>query len=218
MDRRVIVAGLTIGLGQVVAGIPAPSPERDAALVKMLAKDHSPQPRLTNVILRVEDRDILLDSVLGGFSARNGIVSFHFFLEFEDAKAPVRTKDTTPSVIFGFKGSPRGRVFLVKTLRDVPEDTRALRMGVVGLVSMTEIALPDRSWIVPVSRAELSPGVWCFTPQKPLEPGEYGLFQRGPGVILELFDFDVAGVHKDKEASSHEDAEKIREAHKKDLE
>jgi hypothetical protein len=169
---------------------------REAALEKLLAPHRKFMSGIGAVVLRTKKEDVGLDGVPGSFATAYAFVTVLLYNDFPDAKAPVRTTDKTAKLWVAFDGSIRGRLFLVKAKTNRSKNTRSVKVGTSGYGSISSMTSPDQDWVIACTTKEVKPGVWEFTPNAPLETGEYGLFAsiqgggRGVGGG-ELFDFGI---------------------------
>jgi hypothetical protein len=175
---------------------PAPDPRADT-LTKLLEPKADTKTCVQAAVLHTKDKDLPLEGMLGGFATTYAFITILIYSDFPELAAPARTIDTQPTILVRSPGSPRGKLFLVKVEVNKKKGNRSLKMGNSGFGSMSSIQTPDQDWVIPVTTKEVQPEVWEFTPQKPLKPGEYGLFASlaagvTPGGIGgQLFDFGV---------------------------
>lgn len=104
------------------------------------------------------------------------------WLKYDGATASVRTKDRRPSLELASEGDPTKSGWYWVQLDQNGKGSEAYRSfdlnTKTGAWTATLSADPDKGVVVAVSVAQASPGVWRLTPDKPLKPGEYGLYYR----------------------------------------
>ena len=148
-------------------------------------------------MLHTRDKDLSLESMVGGFATTYAVFAVLFYSDFPELAAPARTSDTQPSVLVRSSGSPRGKIFMVRVEVNKRKGNRSLKMGNSGFGSVSGITTPDQDWVIPVTTKEVQPEIWEFKPQKPLKPGEYGIFATlatgaiPGGIGGQLYDFGI---------------------------
>lgn len=130
-----------------------------------------------NVGLSVNGSDTPLQATMGQdrFFGFMGYGVIHRV--FLGAKSRDRTKETQPSVTFKLDYSPVDRAYLVKLDESQKEDYRSFKNTRRKTGDGMTVGPPDDS-IIPCTATEVSQGLWKFTPNAKLKPGEYGLYFR----------------------------------------
>ncbi len=177
------------------ASTPAPE-SRESILVKLLTVKHETASGVHAAVLSDSQKDQPLDGLVGSFGSTYAFITVLFYSDFPELASPIRTPDPRPHIYVAFDANPRGRLFLVKTRVNRSKNTRSVKMGTSGYGSVSSVTSPDQDWVIPSTVKLIRPGIWEFTPNKELFPGEYGLFATlqagnigaGGG---ELFDFGV---------------------------
>jgi hypothetical protein len=144
----------------------------------------------SEVVLCTKGGDFKLASIGGSVSSTYAFVTMLMFADFPGRHASVRTKDARPSILLHSQNSPTGRYFFVKAKSNEKDDTRSVKMGRMHLFTVKSITAPDKDWVIKVSLTQESPGVWRLTPERDLEPGEYGILDAG-GSTPQMYDFGI---------------------------
>ena len=137
--------------------------------------------------LVTKDGEVELRSIAGSPSHTWAYVTTLFFMDYPGTAADTRTKDRLPSFMVRCQQSPVGRYFLVKAESNKKDLTRSVKLGSRGMFTNKSLTNPDKDSTIQFTAKEQSGGIWRVTPQKELEPGEYGLWVRDQ----ELYDFGV---------------------------
>jgi hypothetical protein len=151
------------------------------------------------VIIRTKDGDKKLISIEGAVGINSHIIGMSCHCDFPETAAPVNFKDANPTLYVAFKGSIRGRIFLVKTEPENRLGTRSVRMGVIDFFgTSSSVEFPDMEWVIPTTNKEVRPGIWELKPKAPLSSGEYGIFRYLGKNLFELYDFGIDAGQKAK--------------------
>jgi len=115
------------------------------------------------------------------------------FIVFSDLNASTRTKDRLPSVVIATERNPSEKYWLVKLDQDDDEDAldRSLDVQSPGAWGGVLSSAPEDDFIVDCSVSEDKPGLWRFTPEKNLKPGEYALYTSRGEAAGTIYDFSV---------------------------
>jgi hypothetical protein len=135
------------------------------------------------VKVKATDGTIELASMVGlkeqGAVPFRGLVGW---IKYDGTKATPRTKDRRPSIEMQTDGDPvKGGWFFVSLEQNgsAKDGYRSFDLKTqTGAWSSTLTSAPDPGTVIAVDCVEASPGLWKLTPQKPLKPGEYGLYYR----------------------------------------
>lgn len=155
--------------------------DRTAAAAK--ARPSGEGSGVGQVTVKATDGTVELASAVGlkeqGAVPFRGLVGW---IKYDGLKATPRTKDRRPSIDMQTDGDPiKGGWFLV-SLEQNGSGKDAYRSfdlkTQTGAWSSTLTSAPDPGTVIAVECVEVSPGLWKLTPQKPLKPGEYGLYYR----------------------------------------
>jgi hypothetical protein len=115
------------------------------------------------------------------------------FVVFQGVSAPVKTQDRRPSIVFTSERNPEDVFWLVKLDQDDDEDAmdRSIDVQSPGAWGGVLSSAPEDDFIVDCEMAEEKTGLWRYTPEKNLKPGEYALYTfKGEGSVT-IFDFSV---------------------------
>lgn len=137
--------------------------------------------------LVTQEGEFDLRSIAGSPSQTWAYVTTLLFMDYPGLKAETRTKDRKPTFIVRSQQSPVGRYFLVKAESNKKDLSRSVKLGSRGMFTHKSVTNPDKDWTVLFTAKEQGGGFWQITPQKDLEPGEYGVWVRDQ----ELYDFGV---------------------------
>lgn len=129
-----------------------------------------------------------LESMVGNMSY--GFLGAMTFNDFPGARAQIRTKDHSPTILLNFKSNPKGKFFLVKTDPSKKKEKRSVKLGHGFMKNST---IPDKDWTVPCTFTHERAHSWQMSPAHPLEPGEYGVYVASNNMLAagELYDFGV---------------------------
>ncbi len=109
------------------------------------------------------------------------------FLNYPGLHATITTGDLRPSVVIHSEFDPKEHYFLGKLDPDTKINARSLKVKSKSRgFSYSGGLRPDEDWVAAYTATEEEKGVWKLTPNRDLEPGEYGLFDG-----LRLFGFAV---------------------------
>jgi hypothetical protein len=135
--------------------------------------------------------DVVLESTQGSMG-RSGYGAFTYMhFDFSGSRSVVRTKDKTLSILVRSRMDPSesNDLQIVKMDADERGKTRSFLIDRGGPFSHTSKFIPSANCVVPFTSKAVSPGTFRLTPSKPLEPGEYGVFNGN----ISVFDFGVDG-------------------------
>lgn len=161
--------------------------DRDNTLIAMLKRDHKQQGIINNIVLRTTEKDFALQPVKGDSKDKIKASTFipyaglfaggtKMVVSFYEPQAPVKTNEKQVEIYLSVNGEyVRNSFFLVKTnkksrMREVRTE------GGSSLYSSTISFMPHTSHVVKVNIEELENGIYKVVPEKPLVPGEYGIF------------------------------------------
>jgi hypothetical protein len=138
-----------------------------------------PAPAASSVSLRSGDSTMALHEAVGEVSSAGMGVFQNVFLNYAGLQSTARTSDRRPVLLVNCSSGPNvGHYFLAKLDSDRRHLVRSLKIGKgIRRVGHAGGALaPDEDWVIPYDVKEEGPGTWTVTPQRRLEPGEYGLY------------------------------------------
>jgi len=160
------------------AATPQQAPSSSDAISKMLQPSAGPSPSagVVGVVVSSSGNNQKLTPTPGTIDGVYAFVTVLFYADFEGLRATVQADSPAPTlyVLSGFQ--PDGHVFLVRTKVNPKDNNRGVKIGHAKFASYSGVKLPDPDWTIPYTAKEISPGEWALTPNKPLNPGEYGLF------------------------------------------
>jgi len=115
------------------------------------------------------------------------------FVVFTGVSAPTKTKDRRPSLVFASERDPKEVFWLVKLDQDDDEDAmdRSLDVQSPGAWGGVLSSAPDEDFIIECAVNEEKPGLWRYTPEKNLKPGEYALYTCRGESAASIYDFSV---------------------------
>ncbi len=121
------------------------------------------------------------------------------YVDFRPLQAAIRLDNPTPifEQSLAAQSSPQSSIFLVKLEKSIA-DTRVAtlmydRAGGIMLERNAVIPL-EFEQIQDASRAESTRKSWRFKPKRPLEPGEYAFYGKGP----RFYTFGLGGASQDE--------------------
>jgi hypothetical protein len=122
------------------------------------------------------------------------------FIDYPGLKARVRTQDRIPNLLVKSRSQlTGGRYFLARLDSDEDDGVRSLKVSSAKgrfkamFGNSRKMMEPDHDWVFPYTVEDLGDDVWRVTPEKELEPGEYGWYvDAGAGLQQpSIFDFGV---------------------------
>jgi hypothetical protein len=142
------------------------------------------------VSLLINDEEVRLPSSRGDLSAVGFWPVVMTFLDYPGLHARVRITNIRPTLIIRSEHDPKGYYYLGRLdVNDEDDNNRSLKIEQkAGAFSATARIVPAGRWHVEYDASEASPGVWQITPNRDLQPGEYGVVV--PGGILYEFGVD----------------------------
>ena len=112
------------------------------------------------------------------------------FNDFAGARAAVRSSSRRPVLVVRSKDDPARLYAIVKCEADAVNDRRSVKLGSAGTILKMAFKgggklPPDKDWTIAMSSRQDTGDFWLLTPERDLEPGEYGLWDiDGSGVAL----------------------------------
>jgi hypothetical protein len=117
------------------------------------------------------------------------------FIVFPGEKATVRTKDHKPTILVAYDHDPRKTFWVVKLDPDKDKDkheiNRSMDVESPGMWGGVMSSAPDSDNLIRCDEQEEKQGVWRFSPQKELKPGEYGVYVGKGEMTGIVYDFGV---------------------------
>jgi hypothetical protein len=167
------------------------------AMLDRTAANNSPSQSSAvsqKVVLDTTTGEIILKALLG--DVRQIVapwVGTKRFVVFTGVSAPVKTNDRRPSIVFSSERNPKEIYWLVKLDQDDDEDAmdRSLDVQSPGAWGGVLSSAPDEDFIIDCNITEDNPGLWRFTPEKNLKPGEYALYICKGEAAASIYDFSV---------------------------
>jgi len=154
------------------------APPSSDAISQMLQPSAGPSPSagVVGVVVSSNGNNQKLAPIPGTFNSVYAFVTVLFYADFEGLHATAQAASSAPTlyVLAGFQ--PDGHMFLVRTKVNPKDNNRSVKIGHSKFASFGGVRVPDPHWTIPYTAKEISPGEWALTPNKPLNPGEYGLF------------------------------------------
>jgi hypothetical protein len=135
--------------------------------------------------------DVVLERTMGSYGM-SGFGAFKYkHLDFPGFRSTVRTKEQALSILVKSEMDPSNSDELTIVKLDVDErgKTRSFLFNHGGTFSRTSKYIPESNCVVPFTSKAVRPGLFRLSPVKPLEPGEYGVFNGH----ISVFDFGVDG-------------------------
>jgi hypothetical protein len=143
-----------------------------------------------NVGLVVDGREVRLPGSRGDLTTTGMWPVVFTFLDYPGLHARARTHETRPTLVIRAEHDPKSYYYLARLdVNDADENNRSLKIEqkMSGFSETTRV-VPAGRWYVEYDAAEKAPGVWYITPQRVLQPGEYGVV--APGGTLYEFGID----------------------------
>ena len=112
-------------------------------------------------------------------------VGLRHYFDFDGSAAEVRTTDRQPTLELRLNSDPSDHWWIVELEADDDDPVLGLDLESAGNWGGSHSYEPDDDQIIDSDIVDAGSGLWRFTPEKKLKPGEYGLYSE-KGFVYEF--------------------------------